>query len=484
MVKIFLILLMIVCGIMAASDDFTGDSGTALATHDANWSLLLGDGGAHIVANSVGNPPYAENSHWAYSATSSRKAYVKIMPNMQLYFIGPLTCLSASNDSAYGLYFNNGRTGLRIAKIVGSGYAGYSTMSEIAGTWDVGTAYVIGIEVDTLPGKDSISAFVDGEFVGYWNDETNPIRSGELSGIALHSNSGTSVAQLDDWSDQPPAGATCDTLVRFEDTSFVKADAIAWGCSTLCADTTGVLYWQYSIDTTEVDSTHTDSTTGVTSADEYTDTTWLPLPPSTDVFLRNIFLSSGTASDTTNWYKFTTTDSVSGSEWLYWCGIPTIDSLADSSMYAGDTVKIYCFSGGGKGAVYMDATQLDTVLWTRDSVYAIVSGSTGNLILEDSCGSRDSIDFTIDTMMIDSIRPNPQYRLDSCSAYGVGLGSAGTINNLTTQTTVNQKDWSSTKVDFYTGDWARGWHRLEFICTASGLRDTSNLYIAIPRKVQ
>ena len=195
----------------------------------------------------------------------------------------------------------------------------------------------------------------------------------------------------------PPA--TCDTLIIFNDTTFVKVDAAAWSCSTQCADTSGTVYHQWSRDTTDVDSTHTDSTTGVSGIALVVDTTG-QLSPSTEFYLRNIFTSSGGGSDTTNWYTFTTKDSVLGGEWLYWCGLPEIDSLSDSSLSSGTQIVVYGFFGGGTGSVYLDDSIQVVDSWDGpDSITTTLSHSVGNhyLYVVDSCSNNsDSVQITIE----------------------------------------------------------------------------------------
>lgn len=85
--------------------------------------------------------------------------------------------------------------------------------------------------------------------------------------------------------------------------------------------------------------------------------------------------------------------------------------------------------------------------------------------------------------IIDSIRPNPQYRSDSCTAYYRYGTAAGKIHNLTAGVDAIQKSWTSSQADFYThSSWPRGWNTLIFT-TSDSLKDTAALYIAIPRKV-
>jgi hypothetical protein len=84
--------------------------------------------------------------------------------------------------------------------------------------------------------------------------------------------------------------------------------------------------------------------------------------------------------------------------------------------------------------------------------------------------------------VIDSSRPNPWWRNDSASVYGAGFTSAGVIRNITVGLNVAQKYWSDGQIDYYTGNWPRGWNRLQ-ITNSDSLRDTISQYIAIPRKV-
>ena len=83
--------------------------------------------------------------------------------------------------------------------------------------------------------------------------------------------------------------------------------------------------------------------------------------------------------------------------------------------------------------------------------------------------------------IIDSIRPNPQYRLDSCTAYCRGCSDTGIIRDITTGANVQVKSWLPTQIDFYTGNRTRGWYNLQFT-TSDSLRDTASLRIAVPRK--
>jgi hypothetical protein len=88
------------------------------------------------------------------------------------------------------------------------------------------------------------------------------------------------------------------------------------------------------------------------------------------------------------------------------------------------------------------------------------------------------------TPLIDSIRPNPQWRSDSASIYGVRFLSSGVLRNITTVPSedVIQKDWSPTKIDYYIPPtWPRGWNRL-VVTNSDSLRDTLSQYIAIIRK--
>ena len=87
------------------------------------------------------------------------------------------------------------------------------------------------------------------------------------------------------------------------------------------------------------------------------------------------------------------------------------------------------------------------------------------------------------TPAIDSIRPNPNYRNDSCTIYLSGGSTSGTVTDLTADSVLTPKYYSDTQIDFYTSGWLRGWHAIE-IENVYSLKDTAAVYIAVPRKAQ
>jgi hypothetical protein len=135
-----------------------------------------------------------------------------------------------------------------------------------------------------------------------------------------------------------------------------------------------------------------------------------------------------------------------------------LDSLAAQNINTG-----IIFHGGY--SQYLSSVADERLTLTSDRSWTITDGG-----------------MNIGTPEADSLRPNPWWRNDSSSVYGFNFTLSGKIRNLTTSTDVSQKYWSDDQIDYYTGNWPRGWNRLQ-ITNSDSLRDTISQYIAIPRKV-
>jgi len=136
----------------------------------------------------------------------------------------------------------------------------------------------------------------------------------------------------------------------------------------------------------------------------------------------------------------------------------------------------------GDSSITLPTTYNDTTVVFVNKGYH--SSGVENITLTNLNGYSDTIQFNfLSTVppVIDSIRPNPQYRLDSCTAYCQGCLDTGIVRDLTTGTNVPVKSWLPTQIDFYTGNRTRGWYNLQFT-TSDSLRDTASLRIAVPRK--
>jgi hypothetical protein len=137
-------------------------------------------------------------------------------------------------------------------------------------------------------------------------------------------------------------------------------------------------------------------------------------------------------------------------------------------FYIGERCTLYCSPGSGYGATWPGGT---VAYPNSDTLIILVSGDS----------TVASVSYTTQCV-IDSVRPNPQWRSDSATIRGSYFGSAGVLRNITTSENVSQKYWSDTQIDYYIPPtWPRGWNRL-VVTNPDSLRDTLSQYIAIIRK--
>lgn len=134
----------------------------------------------------------------------------------------------------------------------------------------------------------------------------------------------------------------------------------------------------------------------------------------------------------------------------------------------------------------------DTTGATNDSIFYLLSdtslaGDSCRCVVSNAYGGDTSVAFEIDVnyspVVVDSIRPSPQYSSDSCSIYLHSGRASGTVTDITADSVLTPKYYSDTQIDFYTAGWSRGWHGIE-IENELGLKDTEYVRIAIPRKVE
>jgi hypothetical protein len=158
----------------------------------------------------------------------------------------------------------------------------------------------------------------------------------------------------------------------------------------------------------------------------------------------------------------------------------------------GETDTVFAAATGGGTITYQwqfySGGWSDTAV-TNDSLFYLLTlakaGDSCRCIAVNDYGADTSSAFAIvvhySPVVIDSLRPNPVYRLDSCTIYLKSARSSGTVTVLQLDTVLTPKYYSDTQIDIYTGDWARGWYDIE-VTNNLGLKDTGYLRIVVPRK--
>ena len=186
------------------SDTFTGDNGTALATHDANWTAASGS--ACAVSTVTINTNSARQAGWCdtapygryyYAASSSDYSKVVTIATQDPNKPGALVRASDSNPG-YSCWFR-----------IGSG-GKWTQMALSKNTTNVATA-VIDV-IDTVPhtieltasgtSTTNLSCKLDGTEVLTYADSTTPYTSGS-SGMMMMTGTSTAVNIMDSWTDTP-----------------------------------------------------------------------------------------------------------------------------------------------------------------------------------------------------------------------------------------------------------------------------------------
>lgn len=188
-----------------ASDTFTGADGTALATHDANWDHVAGNGidKFKIYSNALRIDAFWQEAA-RYSASSSDTSEIVVAADTGCNSVGVLVRAGDSNEG-YRVYLTvpsgGNWTKLYLAKD-GNFLASFGNVS-----YPINTTHTLkAVASGTSPAI--ITAYVDGSQVGSpYSDSTSPIASGSPGIFAVAP--GTSQLALDDWTDlaggAPPA---------------------------------------------------------------------------------------------------------------------------------------------------------------------------------------------------------------------------------------------------------------------------------------
>ena len=197
-----------------ASDSFTNSNGTALSTHDANWSTVTGfTGSVTIQSNQARGPDFA-NSAYRYTASSSddsqvvKKAQAALgnnrygvsvrMGSASIGYSLRLRTLSGDNFTEAAIY--------KHTTFVGSGSISASRLSDIT----------LRVQATTNGSDQDIRAWVNGSAVTFGYSEAGttysgtvltdpsantPITSGAPGFIANNGSAAQAETYFDDWDD-------------------------------------------------------------------------------------------------------------------------------------------------------------------------------------------------------------------------------------------------------------------------------------------
>ena len=181
-----------------ASDSFTGTNGTALTTHDANWSLCADDDFGRIYGNGVSYGAWSEGCY-RYAGSNGNESIITLKAGANsgsAAKVGPAVRMG-STTSGYHLL---------LGSISGSNYTylhvrkNRNWLSRFSGTWSINSDHVVRIVASGTGSTVTINCYVDGIFVGSCDDSSTPYISG-LSGIYLMGDGSNDYAFGDDWSD-------------------------------------------------------------------------------------------------------------------------------------------------------------------------------------------------------------------------------------------------------------------------------------------
>ena len=192
---------------MSYSDAFTGADGTALATHDANWK-------ASSDADAISNLAIYSNAvrvgawatvHAYYDLSTSDTSEGVILANITTVLPNAVTVRNSPTSAGYYLYLADASGGnwhsATLSKGPGLNYLTDLTVEE---DWPQNVNHAIKLVASgTNPVK--LEAWVDGAYMGFYNDSTSPIASGK-TGFALFENGGANQIAFDTWNDGAAAG--------------------------------------------------------------------------------------------------------------------------------------------------------------------------------------------------------------------------------------------------------------------------------------
>jgi hypothetical protein len=180
------------------SDSFTGTNNTALATHDANWTIASGTlSNLIIYGNGLTSKGWVNT--WAYyNASSADISQVTFLANDSLD--APQVCVRmGASQNGYCVYFDSASGGNYTRMVVekNGGSAQYYTGLSYAQNANH-TIKITASGTSTV----TIHVFVDTADLGALTDSSSPLGAGH-PGVALYSGSYdlSTTPQIDDWQD-------------------------------------------------------------------------------------------------------------------------------------------------------------------------------------------------------------------------------------------------------------------------------------------
>jgi hypothetical protein len=435
MKKFLLFIFFAFVNVLAVTENFTDNDGTALATHDANWTHVLGGGIAYakIYSNALRlDGLEAEACSYNASARDTSQCVVKASMPQGANRNGPCVRMPADN---YGyliyLYAQSGGkwTSLYLTKN-GSYLDLYTSLS-----YDTAADHTLKIIVSGAGIADTIKSYIDGTLIGTKIDASTPLAAGH-PGIAMrNADDATNRIMIDTWRDGSssctpatvkPFGPITDTIGnsgKFADTITNAFDSAAWinappdSCVRLsAANDTSAFRWKIK----SSQSAYTKriySCAGANTADAVVSITIIG--PSLSYATSPRVDTIGAAATNQDPASIAMADSITAAT------LPTGLSIAKTGANMGRI--------SGNVTTLFSKTGYKVVVWRKgfksDSTY-------------------DSISSTYGIIYLDSIRPVSGYYNQGLSLYGRGFGATqGSSTLVMGDSTPPVVSWSNTKID-------------------------------------
>ena len=181
-----------------ASDTFTNDDGTELATHNASWTWSRGDlnSYAKIYSNAIRIDATREIAfYYSGSQTDYSKVTVKANQNSDDRN-GPAVRVNAGQNGYHAYFLSPSGGNWTTVRLMRNA----DMIDEYAGSWAVASDHIVEISASGTGATVTVVLTVDGsQVVSYPDTNAARITSG-YSGIRLYSVS-ANVLAFDDWTD-------------------------------------------------------------------------------------------------------------------------------------------------------------------------------------------------------------------------------------------------------------------------------------------
>lgn len=187
-----------------ASDSFTNTNGTALGTHDANWTVLSGRTSAGEIQSNAAQALGGFQNWGAYYSGSSEDTCQAVNKATTIQY--KAVCVrGGSSTLGYALSFATGSGGnWTLCWVMKNGlfHANVST----GGPWSQASDHTMKITVSGTT-TVTIDSWVDGVSQTQTSDSVSPIGSGSPGMYTTGGNATVAESAFDDWTDGVTAGA-------------------------------------------------------------------------------------------------------------------------------------------------------------------------------------------------------------------------------------------------------------------------------------